>query len=286
MSDFLSSHTSLVLLVVWFLSLNSALNLTNKVRVARQSPPSPPRPPRPDTCAPRAAAHLHAAPPPPPARRRPPTPPPPAAPQWALAHYGLVYPLILTSCHMAFSFLVLAPFALRTPLDVHARFLRKQWRGVAFIGAFLAVNIGLNNISLLGITLSLNQVIRSAIPVVTCALAVVVEGVRPSGEEAGALVVLSAGVMIAMWQGAVGGSPGSILCCVAGTISNGAMMTFSSRLLSASRWRSSSRGRSTPPGAVSTRSTTTTAGWCAPRCATAGRSRPRAAPRGRARCAS
>jgi drug/metabolite transporter (DMT)-like permease len=133
---------------------------------------------------------------------------------------------------MAFSFLVLAPFALRTPLDVHARFLRKQWRGVAFIGAFLAVNIGLNNISLLGITLSLNQVIRSAIPVVTCALAVLVEGVQPSREEAGALVVLSAGVMIAMWQGAVGGSPGSILCCVAGTISNGAMMTFSSKLLS------------------------------------------------------
>jgi drug/metabolite transporter (DMT)-like permease len=133
---------------------------------------------------------------------------------------------------MAFSFLVLAPFALRTSLDVHARFLRKQWRGVAITGAFLAVNIGLNNISLLGITLSLNQVIRSAIPVVTCALAVVVEGVRPNREEAGALVVLSAGVMIAMWQGVVGGSPGSILCCVAGTISNGAMMTFSSKLLS------------------------------------------------------
>ncbi len=117
------------------------------------------------------------------------------------------------------------------------RILREQWHGVAFVGAFLAVNVGLNNISLLGITLSLNQVIRSAILVITCALAVVVEDVRPSHKEAGALGILTLGVTIAVWQGVVGGSPGSILCCVLGTISNGAMMTFSGKLLTENRCR-------------------------------------------------
>jgi len=80
--------------------------------------------------------------------------------QWALGHYGLSFPLMLTSTHMAFSFIVLAPFALRTSWEVHVRTLQKQWAGVLYIGCFMALNIALNNISLLDITLSLNQVIR------------------------------------------------------------------------------------------------------------------------------
>ncbi len=55
---------------------------------------------------------------------------------------------------------------------------------------------------------------------------VVIEDVRLSYKEAGALVILTLGVTIAVWQGVVGGWPGSILCCVLGTISSGAMMTF------------------------------------------------------------
>lgn len=61
---------------------------------------------------------------------------------------------------MAFSFIVLAPLALRTPFEVHQRTLQKQWRGIVYIGCFMALNIALNNISLLDISLSLNQVIR------------------------------------------------------------------------------------------------------------------------------
>ena len=64
---------------------------------------------------------------------------------------------------MAFSFLVLAPVALREPWEAHRRTLEKRWQGVVYIGAFMALNIALNNISLLDISLTLNQIIRCAL---------------------------------------------------------------------------------------------------------------------------
>lgn len=133
---------------------------------------------------------------------------------------------------MAFSFVVLAPLAMRTPWEIHERTLAKQWRGIVYIGSFMALNIALNNISLLEISLSLNQVIRSAIPVVTCILAILVERKIPTQQEVTALVVLTVGVMIAVWQGTIAGKPHAILFCIMGTVCNGAMMTFSGKLLS------------------------------------------------------
>lgn len=70
---------------------------------------------------------------------------------------------------MAFSFCVLAPVAMREPWDSHRRTLEKQWRGIVYIGAFMALNIALNNISLLDISLTLNQIIRwGCMPGETC----------------------------------------------------------------------------------------------------------------------
>ncbi|KAG7666954.1 hypothetical protein Ndes2526B_g04567 [Nannochloris sp. 'desiccata'] len=152
--------------------------------------------------------------------------------KWALGHYGLAFPLVLTSTHMLFSFMVLAPIALRTQWEIHERTLTKQWRGIVYIGCFMALNIALNNISLLDISLSLNQIIRSAIPVVTCLLSAVVERKIPTQQEVTALLILTIGVMITVWQGAVTGKPHAIMFCILGTVCNGAMMTFSSKLLS------------------------------------------------------
>ena len=128
--------------------------------------------------------------------------------------------------------MVLAPFALKTPWENHERTLAKQWPGIAYIGCFMALNIALNNISLLDISLSLNQVIRSAIPVVTCGLSVLVEKKMPTREELTALIILTIGVMIAVWQGTVAGKPYAIFFAIMGTICNGAMMTFSGKVLS------------------------------------------------------
>lgn len=72
----------------------------------------------------------------------------------------------------------------------------------------------------------------SSIPVVTCLLAVVIERKRPSGREAAALATLSAGVMLAVWQGRLEGGGAAIALCAASTLCSGAMMTLSGRLLS------------------------------------------------------
>ena len=85
--------------------------------------------------------------------------------KWLLGIYGFSFPLLLTSCHMLFSFLILLPFMLRAPFkSLHVPTLHKQWKGIIGIGLFMAVNIAFNNLSLVQITLSLNQVIRHVVP--------------------------------------------------------------------------------------------------------------------------
>ena len=147
--------------------------------------------------------------------------------------YGFRFPLLLTSCHMLFSLLALAPFMLRQSLmPLHRETLARQWKGFVAIGLFMALNISLNNSSLVEMTLSLNQVIRASIPVFTCVLAVAIEGKRPSRKEALSLLVLTLGVMIAVWEGTVAGSPRGVALCLAGTVSNALMMTTSGKVLS------------------------------------------------------
>ena len=52
-----------------------------------------------------------------------------------LGIHGFRFPLLLTSCHMGFSFTVLLPFMLREPfLSRHRATLTKQWRGLVAIG--------------------------------------------------------------------------------------------------------------------------------------------------------
>ena len=81
--------------------------------------------------------------------------------KWALGVYGLSFPLLLTTTHMAFSFTVLLPFMLRTSMrQRHKDTLSRQWKGIAAIGLYMAANVALNNSSLVFMTLTLNQIIR------------------------------------------------------------------------------------------------------------------------------
>ncbi|PSC73348.1 Drug Metabolite transporter superfamily [Micractinium conductrix] len=152
--------------------------------------------------------------------------------KWALGVHGFRFPMLLTSCHMAATFLALAPIALREPWESHRRTVAHQWVGLCAIGACMSLNIVLNNVSLVGISLSLNQIIRSSLPVVVCVLGVVVEGKHPTRQELGALVVLTIGVMLAVWQGAVTGQPHAILACMSSVVCGAIYMTFISKLLS------------------------------------------------------
>lgn len=98
---------------------------------------------------------------------------------------------VLIVAHMAVGFIVLGPVAAMEPWNVHVRMWHKQGQGVALIGMLMvryrfrqwspvattvssygprlkrvvpfplqALNISLNNLSLTGISLSLNQIIR------------------------------------------------------------------------------------------------------------------------------
>lgn len=82
--------------------------------------------------------------------------------KWVLTLYGFRFPLFLSISHMVFGLCALAPVVcLRSFRDLHIPTLQKQWLGLLGVGCFFAVNVGFNNVSLLSMSLSLNQVIRS-----------------------------------------------------------------------------------------------------------------------------
>jgi drug/metabolite transporter (DMT)-like permease len=110
---------------------------------------------------------------------------------------GFAFPLTLCITHMAFSFVFLIPFMIMMPRykDMsHLATIQAQRNGLLLIGTCFALNIGLNNMSLLSISLSLNQIIRSAIPVVAAAASFYLEGRRVSRLELIALLILIFGV--------------------------------------------------------------------------------------------
>ena len=112
--------------------------------------------------------------------------------------------------------------------------------GAGAIGAFMSLNIALNNASLLHLSLSFNQVIRASIPVVCAACAVVVENKVPSPAEAAGLLLVAAGVMATIAGSADKSKQRpdetiGVVFCVVATLSNALMMTFSGRIMGPER---------------------------------------------------
>ena len=58
-----------------------------------------------------------------------------------------------------------------------------------------------------------SHICRSAIPVATALLAVGIEGKTPTSKEFGALLVLTSGVMISVWEGLHGSVLGIVFAC-------------------------------------------------------------------------
>ena len=79
--------------------------------------------------------------------------------RWALGLSGFAFPVLLTMAHAIFSFSVLGP-VLTTMKVNHAATLRKSWKGIVVIGVLMGCNIACNNLSLVHLPLSLNQVTR------------------------------------------------------------------------------------------------------------------------------
>lgn len=135
--------------------------------------------------------------------------------RWALGVHGFTFPLALTGAHMLLNPVLLLPVMLAKGLSWQAfsLTLRAQWRGIVIVGLLNGVQIALNNSSLVVMELSLNQVVRAAMPVFVALLAVVVEGRVPTASDLACLVVISIGVMLAVIR------PGTVLSSdVTGTI--------------------------------------------------------------------
>ncbi|KAK9830940.1 hypothetical protein WJX81_008324 [Elliptochloris bilobata] len=95
----------------------------------------------------------------------------------------------------------------------------------------MALNVSLSNASLVKLSLSLNQVIRASMPVMTVAMAYFIESQVPTSSVVASLVVLSTGVGICVWQGQATGTMFSIVLCTLSTLANAACLSTSGKLL-------------------------------------------------------
>ena len=162
--------------------------------------------------------------------------------RYTLGHAGFRYPVSLTCAHLVFQICSLAPVVLsgKPAGETHAQTVGRLWKALVAIGAFMSLNIALNNASLLHLSLSFNQVIRASIPVVCAACAVVVEHKVPSPAEAAGLFLVAAGVMATIAGSADKSKQRpdetiGIVFCVVATLSNALMMTFSGRIMGPER---------------------------------------------------
>ena len=162
--------------------------------------------------------------------------------RYTLGHAGFRYPVSLTCAHLVFQICSLAPvvFSGKPAGETHAQTVGRLWKALVAIGAFMSLNIALNNASLLHLSLSFNQVIRASIPVVCAACAVVVENKVPSPAEAAGLFLVAAGVMATIAGSAEKSKQRpdetiGVVFCVVATLSNALMMTFSGRIMGPER---------------------------------------------------
>uniref|UniRef100_A0A7S1L8D5 Sugar phosphate transporter domain-containing protein n=1 Tax=Alexandrium catenella TaxID=2925 RepID=A0A7S1L8D5_ALECA len=122
--------------------------------------------------------------------------------RWALGVHGFSFPLALTAAHMFFNPVLLLPAMLARGIawSDHGKVMQEQWKGIVVVGLLNGIQIALNNSSLVLMELSLNQVVRAAMPVFVAFLAVVVEKKTPTGEQLMALLLISVGVMLAVYR--------------------------------------------------------------------------------------
>jgi len=106
---------------------------------------------------------------------------------------------------------------------------------VAWVGLWTSGNIVLNNVSLVYISLSLNQIIRSSIPVVTAVVSSVHDACLPTRAELLGLVILCTGVTMVIGGARTHvGEDGTfgIIMCFLGVISGAYMLYTTSKSLS------------------------------------------------------
>mmetsp|Transcript_5731 Transcript_5731/g.12489 ORF Transcript_5731/g.12489 Transcript_5731/m.12489 type:complete len:323 (-) Transcript_5731:532-1500(-) len=153
--------------------------------------------------------------------------------RWALGLYGLRFPLIMTACHMIFGSCALSPlmFLKDEYSSRHASVMQNDWKGLAVIAVMNGFQIACNNASLTVMELSMNQVIRASIPVLVALLAVCIEHKIPSKGEIVCLVIISFGVMLAVWEESKNALMGIVLTVIS-SVMQSVQMSVSGRVMS------------------------------------------------------
>lgn len=162
--------------------------------------------------------------------------------KWVLSATNFRFPFLLTTVNKVVGlfiavFLMLCRKGLPNPTELCSNFLRPI---VHVQGIATALNIGLNNWSLMIITLTLNQVLKATVPLPTALLSVVFEGKSFSWQLYGSMLVLVAGCVLAS-MGAMGEEPiegvliclGSILATAAWTVSSAVLLQSGAKPLDA-----------------------------------------------------
>ena len=116
--------------------------------------------------------------------------------------------------------------------DQHAALLRGQWRGLALVALLNGVQIAANNASLAVVELSMNQVLRAGVPVLTALLGVGIEHKVPTAAEMLALLSVCLGVAVCVYQDTAS-SPFGVALVGLSAVVQAAQMSLSSRLMAA-----------------------------------------------------
>lgn len=153
--------------------------------------------------------------------------------RWALGHKGFKFPLVLTisqAC-VSFSFTLAMLSFFPGTLDRYKKVAQKEWKGIFIVGFWVAANISLNNLSLVHLSLSLNQIIRATIPLVTAIVSSLSEKKIPPRTELIGLCLLCFGVTVAISEAAAAGDTFGVTLCILSVFAGAAMLTSSARVL-------------------------------------------------------
>ena len=166
--------------------------------------------------------------------------------KWCLSQTNFRFPFLLTIGNKVTGFfvavvLMCANKGLPQPQELVEHFKRPL---VHAQGVATALNIGLNNWSLVFISLTLNQVLKSTVPLPTALLSVMFESKSFSWQLYGSMVVLVIGCILAAWGGAGDELEdgnwvgiliclGSVLATAAWTVSSAVLMQMGEKPLDA-----------------------------------------------------
>jgi len=124
---------------------------------------------------------------------------------YVLGHTNFHYPFLFSLCNKAISIFVLSGATTMNrlvrgmPLEADKVWEQLKRPSVLAFGTLTGVNVGLNNWSLMLMTLTLNQVIKSATPLPTALLSILFEGKQFGWQLYASMSVLVVGCVLAAW---------------------------------------------------------------------------------------